>query len=388
MKKTHLTTSLQSALATMLASTAIFAQPVVEQTPSVAPGLYVTVDHSEIYIIQGDQQIDLKVGEAAFAGQDNMERLDEVPGFLDWPCGGSSEDGMVPTYSIDSLPSGNRVEEIVNRFFEGPEIPGPPPTWLNGESHGNFPADEIERFSSNAYWYQSSESTAKLEALRPNILLVSLYFETQQVVVDRNHFQALRDHFGEKDIPVTFIFNEGKVLPISHFGKNVSLQEVADAYFTDGTSITDAPIWYAGDSHMTTSPEVFEQLFEIPAIADIDPERFAELVKDLQSNGFTKKPVIVLLMGQNSSMSVDEGEKIRAAQSLGMNSIPIVFFYFNQDSHKKRCGLAMPKISSRGGIGEGGVASASLSSNTSVSAAESRLAREALLPPEPEASKN
>jgi len=365
---------LYSAIIAALASPAAYSQQAAEPASAVSPGLYVTVSQSEVYIIQGDQQIDLKVGEAAFAGQDSMHQLDEVPAFLNWPCGGSSEDGLVPTYTMDSLPPNNRINEIAKRFFEGPEIPDSTPAWLNGESHGSFPAEEIERFSSRAYWYKSGDTTAKMVALRPEILLISLYPNTQQIVVDGNHLEELRALYGSDDIPVTFIFNEENVVPVSYFGKNVTMKKVADAFFKDGLSVADTPMWYAGDRQLATSPAQIADLLQIPPLEEIDPERLAALVADLQTNGFTKKPINISLMAQNGLMVVDEGERVRAAQSIGMDSIPIVFFYFNENSHAKHCGLPIPQIGAGLGGGQGGVSAV----NANVSAAESLIAQENL----------
>jgi len=264
---------------------------------------------------------------------------------------------LVPTYPLASLPAGNQVEEIVRRFFEGPEILEPTPVWLDGESHGSFPAAEIKRFSSKAYWYESGETTPEMDALRPKILLISLYRATQQVVVDQHHLQELLEHYGSENMPVTFIFNQYDFVPISYFTMNVTVQQVADAYFEKGIAVTDIPVWYAADRHLRASVGELEQIFDIPAIEDIDPDRLAALVADLQKFGFSRKPINVLLMAQNDSMAVDEREKIRAAQSIAIELIPIVFYYYEENSHQKRCDLAMPAVIT-GGIGEGGVGAA------------------------------
>lgn len=350
--------SLNTAIVFALASFGANAQQSPDQAPATPDGMYVTVSQSEVYIIQGDEQLDLAVGEAAFAGENSMEQLDDVPGFLNWPCGAGDGEGadLVPTYLLDSLPAGNRLEEVVRRFFEGSEIPASYPAWLNGESHGSFSLDEINSFSNSAYWYLPGKTTAKMEALRPRVLLISLYPATQQVIVDQNHLQELLELFGPENIPVNFVFNEENVVPVSYFGKRITLKKVAEAYFEAGLALADVPMWYAGDRQLVVTAADLEKAFDLPAIEDIDPDRLQALIEDLQLNGFTKKPINVALMSQNSSMSVDEGEKIRAAQSIGMDSIPIVFFNYSADSHMKRCGLAMPQTVDGSGIGEGGVA--------------------------------
>ena len=365
--------ALSSAIAIALASLGANAQQTPDSAPSTSPGLYVTVSQGEIYLVQDDSQIDLKVGEAAFSGQGTMRLLNAVPEFLNWPCGGAGGQNLdlVQTYPLASLPPGNQLEEVVRRFFEGPEIPASTPAWLNGESHGSFPAKDINRFSSKAYWYESGKTTPKMEALRPKVLLISLYPATQQVIVDQNHLQELLEHYGSEDLPVTFIFNPENVVPISYFGKNVTVQKVADAYFEKGISLTDAPMWYAGDRHLTASPGELEQVFDLPAIDEIDPDRLAALVADLQTYGFTRKSINITLMSQNDFVVVDEGEKIRAAQSIGIESIPIVFFYYDENSHKRHCGLAMQEFA---GIGEYGAPPLT----AEVTPAESSLAREKL----------
>jgi hypothetical protein len=371
-------TSLNTAIVIAMTSLAANAQQSPDQPSSTPMGLYVTVSQSEIYIIQDDKQLDVKVGEAAFAGEGTLQQLDAVPSFLNWPCGGSGgeDSGLVPTYLLDSLPTENLIEEVVRRFFEGPEIPASAPAWLNGEFHGSFSAEEINRFTSSAYWYKSGKTTAKMEALRPRVLLISLYPATQQVIVDQNHFQELLDLHGSENIPVTFVFNEENVVPVSALGKNTTMQEIANLFFEKGITIADVPMWYAGDRQFAVSPGDFDQVFEIPAIEDIKPDRLAALTADLQTNGFAKKPVNVALMSQNNSMVVDEAEKVRAAQSIGLDSIPIVFFNYSENSHKKHCGLAMPQVAAGGGIGEGGVASAVAAAGAGVTPAESLLAEE------------
>lgn len=344
--------ALPSAIA--LASMGVNAQQSPGQASATPPGLYVTVSQGEVYIVQGDQQLDLKVGDAVYAGADSLQQLDSVPAFLNWPCGDSD---LIPTYSLATLPAGNQLEEIITRFFEGYEIPASAPVWLNGESHGSFPDAEINRLLSGAYWYKSGPTTAKMKALRPKVLLISLYPATQQVIVDQNHLQELRDLFGPDNIPVTFVFNEENVVPVSFFGKKVSVQHVVDSYLEKGITIADVPMWYGGDRQLEASPGELELTFDIPALEDIDPDRLAALVEDLRTNGFTKKPINVLLMAQNGSMVIDEGDKVRAAQVLGITSIPIVIFNYDEDSNKKRCGLTTP-LASRGGIGSGGVATA------------------------------
>ncbi len=329
------------AIAIALTSLCANAQEIPKEAPKVSAGLYITVTENEVYIIKDGKQFDVRTGETAWVGEDSVELLRTSAKFLNWPCGESGTQASVlkPSYSMDSLLPQNRIEQIIVRFFEDYEIPDPVPSWMNRESHGSFTAEEIEGYTTEAFWYEPGETTAKMTAMRPNVLLMSLYPATKQVVVDPNHLEELRELYGSEPIPVTFIFNPKNVIPISYFGKNVTIKKITEIYFKRGVTVAEVPMWYAGDRHFEAGVAELELMFDIPAIEDIDPDRLAVLVADLQANGFTKKPVNVAVIAQNNTMVIDEADKVRAAQSIGIDTIPIVFFYYDEDTVKRRCGL-------------------------------------------------
>jgi hypothetical protein len=329
------------AIAIALTSMCANAQEIPEEAPKVSAGLYVTVTQNEVYIIKDGKEFDVRTGETAWVGEDSVELLRTSAKFLNWPCGetGTQDSVLKPSYTLDTLAAENRIEQIIVRFFEDYEIPDPVPSWINRESHASFPADEIDRYTTEAYWYKPGKATPKMEAMRPKVLLMSLYPATKQVVVDPNHFEELRESYGSDPITVTFVFNAKNVIPISYFGNNVTVKKIADLFFKRGVTVAEVPMWYAGDRHFAASVKELELMFEIPALEDIEADRLAILVADLQANGFTKKPINVAVIAQNSTMVIDEADKVRAAQSIGMDSIPIVFFYYDEDTVKRRCGL-------------------------------------------------
>jgi hypothetical protein len=316
-------------------------------------GLYVTVDQSQVYLDQDDQRVELKPGEAAFAGEDSMHCLNEVPGFLNWPCG-TPEAGQItrfPSYSMTDLAPGISIQAIIDRYFDLPEIIDPPIEWLNGEVHASFQADEIESFATPEYWYLPSDDSPFSSGKRPETVLVSMYWSTSQVLMDSYSFDALKSIKGSQPIPVVFVFNGENVVPASYFGTDVSLDLLSQAFFSSGVKLADVPVWYAGDHHLLTDIEEFEKLFDIPNADEIGAEKLTALTEELKKNGFRKKPIIVSMMSENSSMVVDQPDRVRAAAVLGMESIPTVIFYYEKDSHMARCGLSLPQVDSGSGIG-------------------------------------
>jgi hypothetical protein len=256
MNRTFQKSPLSLAIALLVAGASAYAQEEPEVV-QIAPGVYATVDENEIYIDQGDQRIELKAGEAAFAGADGVEQLDAVPVFLNWPCGLANGQGAgsLPTYSIDSLPGGDRVAEIARLFFEQHEVPDTLPNWINGDTHGTFSAKEIETFVTSDYWYTPGETTPKLASIRPKTLLITLFPSTGQVIADSHQFDQLREIYGDNDIPVVFRFEAVNVVPVSYFGPRTSLGQVTDKFLFNQISVAEVPLWYAGDRHFEFSPK-------------------------------------------------------------------------------------------------------------------------------------
>jgi hypothetical protein len=324
-----------------------------EDNSGTSPGLYVTVDQSQVYLDQDDQRVELKPGEAAFAGEDFMHCLNEVPGFLNWPCG-TPEAGQItrfPSYSVADLGAGKSIQTVIDRYFDLPEIIDPPIEWLNGDYHTSFKADEIALFASPEYWYIPAGEGAFASGKRPETALISLFWSTRQVLMDSNSFNELKKLKGNQPIPVAFVFNGENVVPVSYFGSDVSLEVLSQAFFGSGVKLADVPVWYAGDHHLSVSIAEFEELFDIPDISEIGAENLASMTSELDRNGFRKKPIIVSMMSENSSMVIDQPDRIRAAASLGIDSIPTVIFYYEKDSHMARCGLSLPQVDSGSGIG-------------------------------------
>lgn len=315
-----------------------------EELEGTPPGLYTTTEEGKTFLIKDDKIVEMAAGEAGYANAEGkLTCIKKPPEFLAWPCTTqAAQSRLFDTYTIDELASENKLKEIVQRYFEIPEVLMPIPTWVDGEYNGIFAYDDLLQFSSPEYWYFPDPSIPILSGKRPKSLLISLYVGTNQVVIDNNAIDALREELGDDAIPVTFVFNDSNTVPISYFGANVSLEEIFKAFVERGIKVAEVPLWWQGDYHLLPTIEEFEKFFEIPALGDISPEKQAALKADLETHGFSRKSIIVSLFAESESMAVDQPERVRVAASIGIDRIPTTFMFVEQDALVANCGPGTP----------------------------------------------
>ncbi len=317
------------------------------------PGLYATTEEGRTFLIKDGKIVELGPGEAGFASDTEVNCIKKPPAFLDWPCATqAAQSRMFNTYKIDELTTDKPIQEIVQRYFDIPEVLVPIPSWPDGEYNSIFDYNDLIQFSSPEYWYHPNEDIPILSGKRPRSLLVSLYVGTNWVVLDNNMIDALRNDLGSDDIPVTFVFNDSNTVPISYFGANVSMEEVAKAFNERGIKVAEVPMWWQGDYQLQPTIEEFEKFFDIPPLEDISPESQEAIKADLEAFGFTRKSVIVTMFSEAGGMAVDQPERIRVAASMGTKRIPTVFNFIEPDSIVARCGPGTP-------VGSGGVTGSS-----------------------------
>ena len=338
---------LPAMVATALSGAALAQDRECIELEGAPPGLYTTTDEGRVFVVKDGEILELGPGEAGYAGEGKLGCIRRPPRFLDWPCStDAARSRMFNTYSISDIAASNRIKEIVQRYFEVPEVIAPVPSWEDGEYHGEFDIEDIIQFSSPDYWYQVDDNTPVLSGKRPRSLLVSLFVGTNQVVLDNNMLDELRQELGSDTIPVTFVFNDSNSVPVSYFGSNVSLEEVLKAFTERGIKLASVPLWWQGDHHLRPTIEEFEKFFDIPALEDISEEKRAALRADLEAFGFSRKPVMVSLFADSGTMAVDQPARVRVAASMGYTQIPTNVFFVEPDVVLARCGPGTPVGSS------------------------------------------
>jgi hypothetical protein len=330
---------------TVLVTVALAAPAGLPAQDKPPPGLYTSVDESEIYIIQpnGDQ-VDVKTGESAVVNQDGVTFISDRPQFLNWPCGTAfaGNRGSLPTYSLDALPPEDRIGQVTDLYFSNQQVLEGSPRWENGEYHGAFSAAEIEHYVSNARWYTSGDALPGMDAKRPDTLLIGLFYGTGQVVVDTNHLDALKAMYGDEPIPTLFEYQEENVVPISWYGDNPTPEQVLANFQTSGVKPADVPLWYAGDRHLAVDPNRLADLAGVPPLSEMSPERQAQLREDIEENGFRAKPVNLALVPGQQQFIADQGERLRVAAAMGVLSVPVMFSVYDAGVIAGQCGLEAP----------------------------------------------
>ena len=306
-------------------------------------GLYATTDEGRTYLVKDGKTVELGPGEAGFADASGVRCIQRPPQFLDWPCATSAaQSRMFNTYTLEDLQDENKLEEIVERYFQVPEVLSPIPNWIDGEYNAVFDLNDIIQFSTPEYWYHLNPNREILGPKRPRALLISLYVGINQVLIDNNMIDVLRQDLGTDEMPVAFVFNDSNVVPVSYFGTNVSLEEVNKAFKERGIKIADVPMWWLGDYHLSPTIAEFEKLFDIPPLENIPQGRQEKLRADLQENGFTRKPILVTLFAESGTMAVDQPQRVRVAASMGMTDIPTSLVFIERDAVLARCGPGTP----------------------------------------------
>jgi hypothetical protein len=325
------------------------AQDECAELEGVPPGLYTSTDEGRTYVNKDGEVLELKAGQSGIADEKGVRCIKQPPQFLDWPCSTqAAQSRMFNTYTIDELTSANPMKEVVERYFQVPEVIAPIPNWIDGEFHGNFNYNDIIQFSTPDYWYHPNERRPILSEKRPRSLLISLYVGTNEVLIDNNMIDALRAELSTNDLPVTFVFNDSNTVPISYFGSNVSLEEVFKAFVERKIKVAEVPMWWLGDYHLLATVEEYDKFFEIPALEDISPERQEALRADLQEHGFSRKSIIVSLFLETTAIAVDPPERLRVAASMGYDRIPTTLNFIEPHIILARCGPGTP-------VGSGGV---------------------------------
>jgi hypothetical protein len=260
-----------------------------------------------------------------------------LPSLPGWVCHSSAtgDSRYHREYPLDDLGPQPTVQAVADRYFNQNQRIAPFPDWQAGGAHMKASVAELAGLLKPEYWYESAPDTTA-SAKRP--VFVSLYKESKDIIVDDNLHQVEKaQQQGVAQLPVVFIYNETKYNPISKYGDNVTLNDVANRYFSGGEQLTAVPQWSDGDHHLNVKMGEFESLFTLPKKEDVDPARWAELENDLKQNGFTKSPVLVTLLSNNRMWLADPA-RVAVAKELGIKSAPTVAFFHGID--RQACGLS------------------------------------------------
>ncbi|KAA3632665.1 MAG: hypothetical protein DWQ08_03115, partial [Proteobacteria bacterium] len=299
---------------------------------AVSSGL--TIDKTIYLMTRADTDRAEEFFNAAFALQDSL------PG---WACGsgsGSTRGGPYsPYYGVNDLPPKRTISEVAERYFVNQQIMEPQPNWFAGDFHMLAYTSELVELANEERWYNRSSRPVLDNGTLVKPILVSLYGETEDIVLDiaRDDLLALQQQ-GVERLPVVFYFNKDFQRAVTDIRSDTDLSEVISMFNSEGAELTPVPLIGSGDYHLTTPIDEITELFDIPDRDDIDPIRFTRLTEELARDGFTKRPVVVTLYSEQDSRWVDDPERVRAAIEAGFEEVPVALLYHRLD--RLPCGAA------------------------------------------------
>ena len=260
-----------------------------------------------------------------------------VPYLPGWACGTGSTSGLYsPVYELSDLPDERSVREVAKRFFKDRARLAPFPDWPQKDFHMMASITELLELVDEHFWYQVGPPSDTPGGHPRESVMVSLYPDPKQIVVDATKEKLLQlQQEGKDRVAVTFMYNRKYHRPASRFDEDVTLERVIDSFFSDAVELTPVPMWQVGDHHLVVKTKELVKLFEILEKDEIPPARYSQVIKKLQEDGFSKQPVMVTLLRGNGKW-LDRPERVRAAMELGMEQVPVTIFYHRVN--RQACG--------------------------------------------------
>ncbi|WP_113955025.1 hypothetical protein [Arenicella xantha] len=215
------------------------------------------------------------------------------------------------TYELDDLERDDEtqpysVAEVMERFFDDRRVLGPAPDWIEGQYHFLASAAELVRLrepKKNISWYKS-RSTQDVSS-RP--IFISLYEENGSVLIDSQQ-RIERALAADKNamVPVVFIFNRVNERSADELGEEypATIQGVQRAYMERGLMLTPAPEWETGEYHIAADIDEFYDVFDIPEEQDFEPEAWQTLLAEAENYSVTDTSLIAVIIGSGDG----EGE--------------------------------------------------------------------------------
>jgi hypothetical protein len=181
-------------------------------------------------------------------------------------------------------------------------------------------------------------------------IMVGLYKFDKAVVIDASLGQ-LQKMRGLGRVPVAVVYNDSTALPISRSCKvpkdpdeplhsqpaDLTIDRVIENYNDCGRRVSPPREWNLGDYHLMVPTSRIAALFGLPRSEDVPRERWNRLEQEIKAEGFTR-PILITLNRNSRLAWASDRDKMAVAESLGIEEVPIVFFY--HDIIRENCASA------------------------------------------------
>lgn len=263
--------------------------------------------------------------------------LPVLPG---WVCQADSDRSRYAReVNLGELGDDPGIRRIAALYFNEDRRVVPFPDWTEGRVHMEASVEELAGLVDDGHWYVPGEDDGTPRTAPNRPVFVSIYKHSGEIVVDSGveRIRRARDR-GVSRLPVVLVYNDVLQRPLSSYDRDVTVRELAEAFYDQGIELTAVPEWQVGDYHKSATVEELRQVVDVPARADIPEERWETVEQEIRANDMAlPEPLLLTLVRSGRGRAwVDDPTALAVASELGLGELPVVFFYHRLD--RRACG--------------------------------------------------
>ena len=172
---------------------------------------------------------------------------------------------------------------------------------------------------------------------RGSPVFVSLYRDSREIVVGGVDALRTAQQSGRSSVPVVVVYNHSFQRPLSRYGTDASVTEIANEFFDKRIEITAVPAWETGDFHMQASVAELMALVNTEVNRGVRPDKSTIEQKISENGGVVTAPLLVTLLRTGTGkVWIDSPATLEVANSMGVSEVPVTLFY--QDIDRQPCG--------------------------------------------------
>ena len=142
---------------------------------------------------------------------------------------------------------------------------------------------------------------------------------------------------GKSSVPAVIVYNHSFQRPLSRYGAEASIKEIANEFFNKRLEITPVPEWKDGDYHMQASVSDLQALVNTAENEALDEDKDAIGRMISQNGGEVKDPLLLTLLRTGTGkVWIDSPATLEVASNMGVTDVPVTLFY--QDIDRQPCG--------------------------------------------------
>ena len=228
---------------------------------------------------------------------------------------------------------------MIKRYFDDDERLQPYPDWFRQVPQLQATVSELRRYADvDQRWYQAGDlDSGGYGVVKPRPVIVSLYREDEQVLVDIDAQRlSAAGQSPDAKLPVVVWYNAEPVKFVDRYGPGVTLEQIVEAFFRDGHTLTPVPQLGFGDHHLvTTLAELRDELDYVPDLDDLSDERVAALKAEFNAVSFRRPlPVALFRVEGGRAVRAVESDRIPVAEELGIERVPVAFYFVDNDRRR------------------------------------------------------